>query len=221
MSISDRHSVVPFVAGTSEAFEGQRLAKIGYKSTKKAKAKFPSVCASIPVLTSQDVIDFASYDVINKLFRETFEAAQDRVIRAAYEKAQGKLPLSLGDDEIGFDAVVELLKQEAEREGRVTMEVLRTWFDECAAENVQIALMEANKIEELEDPKILQMLAGVKELVSGLAGKEVYYTESQIKTCKRALELSVELEGYEKVTAHIEKKLGEMEKAQKFTGASF
>jgi len=55
MSISNRHPLNPFTSGASQALAGQRLAKIGYKSSKTAPARYPSVCASIPPIDSAEV----------------------------------------------------------------------------------------------------------------------------------------------------------------------
>ena len=55
--ISNRHSVVPFVSGSSVPMSEQRLARVLYKTSKKDAGKniLPSVCTSVLFLSDDAV----------------------------------------------------------------------------------------------------------------------------------------------------------------------
>lgn len=90
MSITNRHSVVPFTAGESKPMTGQRLAKVGYKSTKKNPARFKSVCVSVPEIPENNIR--SELDRLIPHVRTMLENAQDGIIRSLYESREGICP---------------------------------------------------------------------------------------------------------------------------------
>jgi hypothetical protein len=186
-NFSIAHTVVPFKAG-DKALTGQRLAKVGYKSSAKNPAKYPSVAASVPMIQVTDIQSHltALLPFIGTMLEET----QDKIIRSRYEASDGTLS-HVTDDDISVRACVAYLS--AEREGnRLTNEAIEAWFDATLSENLQAYI--ADKLG-FADPNPDQMNVIEKhtrvyrELLSSLAGGKTLLAEKQIKGCKNALAL--------------------------------
>ena len=122
MSISNRHTVLPFVAGTSKALTDQRLSRIGFKKTKENPNPLKSVCVSVPMVTefTEEQLDKLLPHLVNVV-----TGAQDGIIRTAYETDPSIM--SIGDDDISIDACIEYLET-VETGGRLTIESLNEWF---------------------------------------------------------------------------------------------
>lgn len=193
MSISNRHSVVPFVAGKSVAMADQRLAKVGYKSTKQTKAKFPSVCASVPMIADDQIIPFS--ERLLPHVRTLLENAQDGILRSLYESNDGNLA-SVSDDEISIQACISFLEADAAG-SRLTKEMVEKWFDETLSGNVYVLIAEKlgftdpNKD---QDVLIQKHVAGYKGVLASLSGGKTLLQPVQIKGCKVALESMGEMD---------------------------
>ena len=203
MSISNRHSVVPFVAGETQAMADQRLAKVGYKSTKKTPAKYKSIAVSVPVITSidEDQLERLLPHVVSML-----ENAQDGIIRSLYESSQGNLA-SVSDDEISIDACIGYLEAEATG-GRLTKEKVEEWFTENLSDNLSVTIADKLNFTSLtgENEKVInQHLNAYKGILASLAGGKTLLNPAQIAGCKKALELaSNEDDTYKKLMARLE-----------------
>ena len=201
MSISDRHSVILFSPGTKPQAD-QRLAKVGYKASKKAPAKFPSVCVSVPQVNPEDIS--ANLAGLLPHIGTMIEGAQDGIIRKLYEQAKGKLPMSIGDDDISVAACVKFLDAQAEGD-RLTKDSLTVWFGECVAENLTVYLCEQLRTENLDDARVVQNLRGYKDLFTGLSGSQVL-TPNQIRKLDAACKLAQE----DRITERVQSLLSEM-----------
>jgi len=203
MSISNRHSVVPFVAGETQAMADQRLAKVGYKSTKKTPAKYKSIAVSVPVITSidEDQLERLLPHVVSML-----ENAQDGIIRSLYESSQGNLA-SVSDEEISIDACIGYLEAEATG-GRLTKEKVEEWFTENLSDNLSVTIADKLNFTSLtgENEKVInQHLNAYKGILASLAGGKTLLNPAQIAGCKKALELSTnEDDVYKKLMARLE-----------------
>lgn len=203
MSISNRHSVVPFVAGETQAMADQRLAKVGYKSTKKTPAKYKSIAVSVPVITSidEDQLERLLPHVVSML-----ENAQDGIIRSLYESSQGNLA-SVSDEEISIDACIGYLEAEATG-GRLTKEKVEEWFTENLSDNLSVTIADKLNFTSLtgENEKVInQHLNAYKGILASLAGGKTLLNPAQILGCKKALELSTnEDDVYKKLMARLE-----------------
>lgn len=188
MSISNRHPVNPFIAGSSEAMSDQRLAKVGYKSTKKTPAKFKSVCASVPAIAE------LAPEQIQKLLPficDMLESAQDGIFRSLYESADGMLEV-LTDDDISVDACISYLS--AEKSGdRLNKEMLERWFDEQMLDNLTVVIAEKLGFD-LSTPDQLVTIGkhtnAYRGMISALSGGKTMYAANQIQGLKKALEVS-------------------------------
>lgn len=60
MSYSDRHAIIPFVAGTSRPSSGQVLIKVGSRQTaamtKAGKTAKGAICASVPTIHHEEIL---------------------------------------------------------------------------------------------------------------------------------------------------------------------
>lgn len=188
MSITNRHKLNPFVAGSSSPLADQRLAKIGYKSTSKNPAKYPSVCVSVPMITE---LDESQIDRLLPHIVEMLCNAQDGIIRSLYESRDGTLS-EVSDDDISVDSCISYLEAESTG-GRLTREYLESWFDQMMKENLTVVIATKLGMEELNEDQmrtINQHLAGYKGLISSLAGGKTLLQEHQIKGIQKALEVS-------------------------------
>ena len=201
--ISDRHSVVPFIAGKSVAFETQRLAKIGYKSSKNKPAEFPSVCVSIPVLadwTENQNLRLRPYIV------QFVQDTQDKVIRSLYESSAGSLQ-SIGNDEINMEQILSFLAAESTGD-RLTKEKIHAWFDSEVCENLTVVICEKLKTENPEELRVTQLLKGYRDLFSSLSKDTGALQDAQIKGLRRAIEVSA---SDSDVSVRLDAKLEKME----------
>jgi len=192
-NVSNAHSITGFVAGKSAALTGQRLCKVGYKSTKNASAQFPSVCVSIPPVTQNDWLDDGILQRLTPHLNEYLEGVQDKIVRSLYESAGGKLSLVL-NEEISVDQCIKYLEAESTG-GRMTKEMVEKWFGANLRENLQIAVAEKMGTEDPEAPEVIQMVNGYKGMYASLSGGATMYPVAKVKQLLRALEFSADNEG--------------------------
>lgn len=185
MSITNRHAVVPFVAGKSQALTDQRLSKVGYKSSKGKPAKFASVCASVPVIPADEIVGN-----INRLIpyvRTFLESAQDGIFRSLYESSGG-LRTEIGDSEIGIDQIIGYLESESTG-GRLSIEYLNDWFDNNLKDNLTVVIADKIGAQDVDDPRISAHIASYRGLIASLSGGKTLLNSVQISGIRRALEV--------------------------------
>lgn len=188
MSISNRHSINGFIAGKSAPMSDQRLAKVGYKSTVKNPAKFPSVCASVPFITE---LDEGQFERLQPYIVQMLENAQDGIFRSLYESSGGLLD-AISDDDICIDACISYLEAESTG-GRLTKEYLEQWFDTSVRDNLFVCIAEKLGFSEITadvEETVNKHIAGYKAMIASLSGGKTFYQEPQIKGLLRALEVS-------------------------------
>lgn len=194
-NFSQAHTINGFDSKSSKAFSGQRLAKVGYKSTKDKTTgktvppKFPSVCASIPYIENALIEENASRLV--PYIKGMLENAQDGIIRSLYESSDGTLSQVL-DSDISIDAIIGFL--EAESQGsRLTKEFLEAWYDSNMSETVMALAIEklkySGELTPEQELKIAQVSKGYKDIVSSLAGGKTLLQPPVIKQLKNVMEL--------------------------------
>lgn len=187
-NVSNRHSVIPFIAGKSAALTDQRLAKVGYKSTKKNPAKYRSVCASVPVIDS-GVIALMVDDLMPHI-RTMIETAQDGILRSLYESSKGQLT-SVSDDELSVPACIAYMNAEASGD-RLNAETIGAWFDSAVTDNLTVILCEKLGIEELNEttqPTIDKHVKVYRDILCLVTGKSVM-TPVQLNACEKVLEIA-------------------------------
>lgn len=188
MSISNRHQVNGFVSGKSQPMSDQRLSKVGYKSTAKNAAKFPSVCASVPLITElfEDQLTRLQPYIVTML-----ENAQDGIFRSLYESSGGTLD-AVSDDDISIDSCIAFLEAESTG-GRLNKEYLEQWFDAQMKDNLFVVIADKLGFSEITpdvEVTVGKHLNGYRGLISSLAGGKTFLQDNQIHSLLRALEVS-------------------------------
>ncbi len=180
-NVSNRHAVVPFIAGASKPLATQRLTKVGYKSskdkvTKKTiPAKYKSVCASIPMIDPAAVEMFA--DQLIPHLVTLLETAQDGILKSVYESSAGQLT-DITDEQLSIPACIAFLNAEAAGT-RLSEDSIGAWFDSDCADNLSVIAAEKMKIDDIEDDRVIGTVKLHKQIVCMLAGKNVTLSEQQ------------------------------------------
>jgi hypothetical protein len=190
-NVSNVHDVIPFVAGKTSALTGQRLAKVGYKSTAKNPAKFPSVAVSVPFLSDDSLRE--SMDSLLPYIKGMVEKTQDDVIRSLYESKDGTLKI-VQDHEISVQACIAFLESEAAGD-RIKKEHIESWFDRVCAENVFTLIAEklgftGDSLTPEQESAVQKHVKVYREILSMLAGGRTILTPVQIKSCKTVIDAS-------------------------------
>jgi hypothetical protein len=196
-NVSNVRDVIPFVAGKTAAITGQRLAKVGYKSstdkvTKKIiPAKFPSVAVSVPFLSDDSIRE--SMDSLLPYIKGMMESTQDAVIRSLYESKDGTLK-TVQDHEISVQACIAYLDSEAAGD-RIKKEHIEAWFDRVCAENVFVLIAEklgysGDSLTPEQSATVDKHVKVYREILSMLAGGRTALTPVQIKSCKTVIDVS-------------------------------
>lgn len=195
-NVSNVHDVVPFVAGKTNPLTGQRLAKVGYKSTAKNPARFASVAVSVPPINSDDVS--SSINELMPYIVGMLEGVQDSVIRSLYEGKDGKLT-QVTDSDISVQACIAYLESEAAGD-RLKKEHIEAWFDRVAKENTFTLIAEKLGFtgDDLTDEQVKTVEKHVKvyrDILSMLSGGRTILTPVQIKSCRTVIEVSEDESG--------------------------
>jgi hypothetical protein len=191
-NVSTRHPLKPFTAG-DKALSGQRLAKVGYKTSKKTPAKFSSVAVSVPQIevsqVQENILKLLPY------IGTMLENAQDGIIRGLYESAGGKC-IDISDDDISVSACIGYMSAEAAGD-RLTKDAIESWFDAELSENLFASIAEKLKfvdedggITEDQETAVKKHLKVYRDVLSMLAGGKTLLAEKQIAGCKNALALA-------------------------------
>lgn len=195
-NVSNTHSVIPFVAGESEALSGQRLIKIRFNETKKKAAEFPSVCVSVPPVP----MDWVSDTRFHPYFVECLEKIQDNVAKSLYVSRKGKMEY-LSDSDIGPDALVGYLVAES-ASSRVSADSVGAWFDTYVKDGLMVRIAEilryiptdadGDSIELSEDQidTIEAKILPYRNIFQLIASKEIQYSPEQKHAINRCFELA-------------------------------
>jgi hypothetical protein len=209
-NVSNIHDLRAFKAG-DKALSDQRLAKVGYKSSKKNPAKYPSVAASVPkidpVAVEMNVQALMPY-IVNML-----ENAQDGVIRSLYESSDGART-HVSDEEISIPACIGFM--EAEMTGaRLTGKMIEEWFDRELSENLSVVIGEKLGFNDPSPAQLQEIGKHTKtyrSVMAMLAGGKTFLAEKQIAGCRSALALIAE---DDEMSARLNARLDSMEKKEK------
>lgn len=190
-NVSNVHDIVPFVAGKTNPLTGQRLAKVGYKSTAKNPAKYKSVAVSVPHVAVQDIRD--NLDALLPYIGTMLEATQDSVIRSLYENAKGELK-QVTDSDISVQACIAFLESEAAGE-RLKKEHIEAWFDRVCVDNCFTLIAEklgysGDDLTPEQGATVDKHVKVYKDILSMLAGGKTILTPVQIRSCKTVIEVS-------------------------------
>jgi hypothetical protein len=196
-NISNRHNVVSFVSGKSEALTGQRLVVAKYKSTAKTPAKYPNVCASIPPLALESISDIP--DALLPHINSWILEQQDGLFKSVYESNGGVLT-TVSDDELGIPAIIGYLSA-VSVSGRLTKESIESWYKSemegvikitAAVKKGFIGADEIDSELQVTDAQEIQLELvsnSYRDLFSGLAGGATKYASEVQASLLRMLGL--------------------------------
>lgn len=214
-NVSTYHSVVPFTAG-DKALSGQRLAKIGYKSSKKNPARFKSVAVSVPHIQPDYIRE--QLNALLPHIGTMLENAQDGLIRSLYEGADGSLS-KVSDDEISISAIIGFMNAEAAGD-RLTKERIEAWFKSELLENLSAQIAEKlgylsgdGELTAEQESTVSKHVKVYMDVLSMLAGGKTLLAEKQIKGCRNALALCPD--DSDVIAVRLNARLDAMEKKEK------
>jgi hypothetical protein len=191
--ISNRHTVVPFVSGKTAPFAGQRLAKVGYKTTKDNPAKFPSIAVSVPQVSVSDIEE--NVQSLLPYIGTLIENTQDSIVRSLYESADGGLK-EISDSDISVSACIAFLRAETAGD-RLSKEITNPWFDSTLHDSLYVLISEklgfstdSSEPNSDQDKVILKHTNNYKQLFAILAGGKQKLAESQVNGLKMALSMT-------------------------------
>jgi hypothetical protein len=187
-NVSNRHNVFAFTAGKSEALTGQRLSRVGYKKTKENPNPPQSICASIPRITDEMILE--NVQKILPVIREALEGLQDGIMRSLYESKDCSLEkfTSVSDEELSIGACAAFFSSQASG-GKITKEYLEQWFKNEMGDLLTVAIAERIGTEDAEDKRIVQALNGYRDMFSSLSGTKTLLGAGQITQIRKILEL--------------------------------
>lgn len=194
-NVSNRHAIVPFVAGTSKPLADQRLARAGFKLTEKMKAAgktaLPSVCASVPFIDAAAVQVFMN-DLLPHI-GAMLEKTQDEILRSKYESSGGQAT-DITDEELSIPACLAFLNAESAG-SRLSVESIGAWFDSSLTDNLTVLI--ADKLGfDLSTPEqeatVAKHVRNHRDVLCMLAGKNVILAPRQISAVQNMLELAAE-----------------------------
>jgi hypothetical protein len=188
-NVSTVHDIKPFKAG-DKALSGQRLAKVGYKSTAKNPALYPSVCVSVPHVDPADIRE--NLTALLPYIGTLIENTQDKIVRARYEATAGALKI-IQDSEISVAACIGFLHAEANG-SRLTIDAIEKWFDATLAERVTvwIGTKLGYDLDSLTPEQMGTMQKHCKvyrDIMSGLSSNRTILAQKQINGLRGALDL--------------------------------
>jgi len=178
------HDFKPFDSKTSKPYEGQRLAKVTYKTSKKNPTpKFPSICVSIPQVKAS-----LSAELL-PVIQERLEHAQDGIIKELHEAGKNQV----SDAELSQENCIKYLIQELEGQ-RLTKEDVENWFDSSLGEILQVAFADKLGVSDTPTPeqeaKILKSVGDYKEKFTALSGGRTFYSPVIAEKLLKVLELA-------------------------------
>lgn len=194
-NVSNRHAVVPFVAGTSKPFADQRLARAGFKLTEKMKAAgktaLPSVCASVPFIVGEAIT--GNLTALLPHIGAMLEKAQDEILRSKYESSGG-LCADITDDEISVTACIAFLNAESTG-SRLSADTIGHWFDAALTDALTILIAEKLGFDLStadQEQTVAKHVKNHRDVLGMLAGKNVILAPRQISAITNMLELAEE-----------------------------
>lgn len=179
------------------ATPADRLVVIRFKEKKgSATPKSPSYCVSIP-----DTEVFCTDELLNKLATSAFQQLQDDIIRERVETflEDSSIRKEINALEVN-ETAVSLYFDRVATSGRLSKDLLASWFDETLAEELAIALLNAVPSLNKDEKKLAEAIEGHKKHICNLASPRANMPISLASQLKKAVLLAKEEDGKIKPT---------------------
>lgn len=190
-NVSNRHTVAPFVSGKSAAFTGQRMAKCGFKLTEKmkkaGKTALPSVFASVPMISSEQIAEHSA--ALVPYVRTMLESAQDGILRSLYVSSGGTRDV-ISDEEISVSACIAYMEAQATE---LSAESVGAWFDEELTENLTVIIADKLGFDlstEEQDKTVAKHVRLHRDVLCLIAGKSVILQPKQAAGIRNMLKVA-------------------------------
>jgi hypothetical protein len=177
------------LTGKSVAFDGQRLAKVTWKTTAKVTAPMANQCVSVPRIQPEQVQEeqAALYPFIVAMLEES----QDSIMRGLLlAKGAG---CEIQDSEISIAACLAEMAEVA-KGNRLSKDSIAAWFDSEAVDMLTIAVADKLGISdtpsEAETKKVAAIVADYSTKLQALSGSKTSYSPEVAIKLQRALEVA-------------------------------
>lgn len=188
--ISNHHEFSPFVSAgkdKNKALTGQRLLKVVFKGRGDKAASMKSVCASVPVVSIDDVklnvSSFIPYVV------ELVAKTQDAIGREAVVAGKSYVD----SDDLSLEKVIAYLESESKGE-RLTGDDIKAWFADSLEEMLLIAFADklsiGNSPTEEQTSTLERMVNVYRDKFASMAGGRTAFDKVTIGKLQKALELA-------------------------------
>lgn len=187
--VTNAHAVVPFDAKTSKPFDGQRLAKVTYKTPRSGNIadKKQSICVSIPIIAAVDITDHIQSFVPHIV--ALCKSSQDSIIKELYEAGASNIT----DGDISVGKILDYLAEES-KGNRLTKEIIVDWFDASLADILTVAFAEKMAISDtptdVESKRLEQTVNVYRDKLASLAGGKTCFPADVAIKLQKALELA-------------------------------
>lgn len=208
--ISTHHQFVPFIStgkDKSKPLSGQRLIKVIYKSRGENEAKHQNVCASVPIVNTEDINPHVS--ALMPYIRNLVSETQDKIARERYESGA----TVISDDDISMSSVIAYLDSDS-TSGRMTGDDIRTWFNTELHDILIVAMADKMGISDSPTPeqtvKLEQSINVYRDKFASLAGGKTVISPA---VCDRLLTAIAFGDSENAVTVKLTKRLTDMKSA--------
>lgn len=158
--------------------KSHRLVVVTYKTDKETNIKKPSICTSIPQITTTELNEILSETRLHPHLITYLQDVQNKIIR---EKAQNAVQ-TLYEADLDANAIIQYLEAESSG-GRITKELVSEWFTETLQDSLLLALSdkltqgEERELTQIEEEKITTQVSKYKELICSLSGGKTSYSK--------------------------------------------
>lgn len=191
---------LPIVLHTDSAkaaTAADRLVVIRFKEKKGSTTpKSPSYCVSIPVLevTTND-------ELLNKAATAAIQELQDSIIRERVEAFLEDTSIRKEINELEINAIaISTFYDRVATSGRLSKELLSSWFDETLAEELALALLVAVPSLQSDEAQLSAVLKSHKDHICNLASPRANMPQKLATQLRKAVLLAKEEEGKIKPT---------------------
>ena len=184
-NVSNVHDVVVYDAKATKPFQGQRLAKVLYKTPKDGSVKPDNKAVSIPVIN-----DLAASELerLKPFIVAMVQDTQDAIVKELVETGATQVQ----DEQITVDCCIAWLATEAQG-NRLTKEYIVEWFVDTLQDLLTVAI--ADKLGVGDTPsdadtvKVEQMVSAYKGSFAMLAGGKTSFPPAKADKMLKVLEL--------------------------------
>lgn len=185
-NISTAHDVVKYDAKSSKPFDGQRLAKVCFKTSKKSDVKPDNKAVSIPPVQLTD--EQVQANDLRLHINAWIETVQDAIVRERVENGA----LTICDSDIDLASCIAWMDEDS-KGNRLTKEYILQWFADTLADVLTVAISDklglSDTPNEAETKRVGQMIAVYRDSFASLAGGKTAFSVEKATKMRKVLEL--------------------------------